>query len=130
MAIQKNELLQVWSWRISVGTTIIVVSLSWLNGAGILDLIIRAGISFVVMFFLITGAISLFERMALQKPQEQQPSPTDGRGSLIDIALGEEEPQKSEMSEAKFAGQIDQDLSSGLPDSKRQAEIVRKMGWE
>ena len=130
MTVQNKELLQVWSWRISVGTTLIVVSLSWLNGAGILDLIVRAGVSFAVMYFLITGAISLFEKMALQKPQEQRPSSTVERGGLIDIALGEEEPQKSEVPNAKFAGQIDQDLSSGLPDSKRQAEIVRKMGWE
>ncbi|MDR3541362.1 MAG: hypothetical protein P4L69_10410 [Desulfosporosinus sp.] len=130
MVVQNNELLKVWSWRFSVGTAVIVVLLSWLNGVEIPDLMIRAGISFGVMYFLMNGAISLFKRMALQTPQEKQPSSPSGRGGHIDVSLGEEELQKPEVPDAKFAGQLDQDLSSGLPDSERQAEIVRRMGWE
>lgn len=129
MTVQNNELLQVWSMRISVGTAVIVVLLSWLNGVGISDLMIRAGVSFGVMYLLSAGALSLFDRMAPQKPQEKQSSSTAGRGDLIDFSVGEEELQKPQMPDANFPGQVDQDLSSGLPDSQHQAEIVRRMGW-
>lgn len=130
MIVQNNELLQVWSRCISVGTAVIVVLLSWFNGVRLPDLMVRSVVSFGVIYLLMAGTLSLFDRMAPQKPQEKQPSSAAGCGGFIDFSVGEEDLQKPQVPDVKFPGQVDQDLSSGLPDSERQAEIVRRMGWE
>lgn len=130
MAVPKKELLRIWSMRFSAGTAVIVVLLSWLNGVQIQGLMVRAGISFGVIFLLTFGTINLFDRMAPQEPQEEQLSSPTGRGDLIDFSVGEEELPKPQVPDEKFAGQVDRELFSGMPDSKRQAEILRRMGWE
>lgn len=43
------------------------------------------------------------------------------------VADGQDE---SPDPDAKAAGQVDPFLSEGMPDAERQAEIVRRMGWE
>jgi hypothetical protein len=124
---------QTWAMRITLGTTLIVVGLSWINAAKIPDLIMRGGISFGVMYLLLAGILSLFEKTAPQEPQEtlegQQSGPDAGRGGVIDFSVGEDDigPQTPP---SNFAGQVDPNLSSGLPGSEKQAEIVRRMGWD
>ena len=131
MAVQNSELLQVWSMRLSLGTALIVVSLSWINGVSLIDLMVRAGVSFGVMYLLTAGILTLFERTAPQEPETEQLSSDDsGRGGVIDFSVGDDELQKPEVQDSKLPGQVDRDLSAGLPDSERQAEIVRRMGWE
>ena len=130
MAVPKKELLRVWSMRFSAATAVMVVLLSWLNGVQIQGLMVRAGISFGLIYLLTFGTLNLFDRMAPSEPQEEQPSSSRGRGDLIDFSVGAEELQKPQVPNTKFAGQVDQELFSGQPDSKRQAEIVRRMGWE
>lgn len=136
MAVENNEVYQVWAMRLSIFTTIVVVLLSWNNGLKVLDLIVRAGVSFGVMYLLTVGSLSLFERTAPQKPQSIQADLDPSRGGNIDFTLGDDELigddelLGSPGQDTKFPGQIGRDLSSGLPGSERQAEIVRRMGWE
>lgn len=130
MAVQNIELLQVWAMRLSLVTTLVVVLLSWINGVMIVDLMVRAGVSFGVMYLLTVGILSLFERTASQEPQSEQSSSDSGRGGIIDFSVGDDELQGSHSQDSKLPGQVDQDLSAGLPNSEQQAEIVRRMGWE
>ena len=126
MTVQYSELFQVWSLRLALVTTFIVVLLSWLNAVKIFDLIVRAGVSFGVMYLLMAGTYTLFERAA---PQKEQSSSDSERGGLIDISVGDDELQKT-VQDTRFAGQVDPGLSEGIPDGERQAEIVRRMGWD
>lgn len=130
MAVQNNEMYQVWAMRLSIITTIVVVLLSWMNGLKVLDLIVRAGVSFGVMYLLTVGSLSLFERAAPQKPQTIEADLDSSRGGTIDFTLGDDELLSSPGQDTGFPGQIGRDLSSGLPGSERQAEIVRRMGWD
>lgn len=129
MAVQNRDLFQVWAMRLSLGTTLIVVLLSWINGVRMLDLMVRAGISFGVMYLLMAGILSLFERTGSQKSEAEQSDADIGRGGVIDFSVGDDELQQPLVQDSKLPGQVDQDLSAGLPDSEQQAEIVRRMGW-
>ena len=129
MAVQYSELFRVWALRLALVTTFIVVLLSWLNAVKIFDLIVRAGVSLGVMYFLMVGTLSLFEKTAPQKPQDEQISPNSGRGGFVDISVGDDELQTPQVQDTRFAGQVDPGLSDGIPDGERQAEIVRRMGW-
>ncbi|TGE40236.1 hypothetical protein E4K67_03215 [Desulfosporosinus fructosivorans] len=126
----KKEVYQKWVLILSLVTAIIVVFLSWINAVKTFELIVRAGVSFGVMYILMAGSLSLFERTALQEPQD---SPLDSAavyGGNIDFSVGDDQPLASEVQEERIAGQVDRDLSSGLPSSERQADIVRSMGWD
>jgi len=129
MAVQKRELYQIWAMRLSLVTAVIVLLLSWINKVGFFDLMVRAGVSFGVIYLLMAGILNLFERTAPQKSQNSQPDLASDCGSNIDFSVGDDEPLGLQGQDAGFPGQIDRDLSSGLPDSERQAEIVRRMGW-
>ena len=135
MAVEDSVVYQLWARRITLATTLIVVVLSWLNAVKIPDLMIRAGISFGVMYFLMAGILSLFEKTASQKPKNSLKSSTPestteaGRGGVIDFSVGDEEP-RPQTQPASFPGQVDPNLSKGLPGSQQQAEIVRRMGWD
>ncbi|KGK90373.1 hypothetical protein DP73_06910 [Desulfosporosinus sp. HMP52] len=127
---QNRERYQVWSMRLSIGIMIIVLVLSRLNEIKLFDLMIRAAISFGVMYLLMTGTLTLFERTASQKPEEGEIDADNARGANIDFSVGDDELQAPSGQEAAFPGQVDRKLSSGLPDSERQAEIVKRMGWD
>ena len=139
MSIQDSVVYQRWAMYMTLATSLIVVVLSWINGVKIAEIIIRGAVSFGIMYLLMAGILTLFEKTATQKPQnEQQPSSESGRGGVIDFSVGEDE--LSELNELKpklqpelqpssFAGQVDPSLSKGLPGSQ-QAEIVRRMGWD
>jgi len=129
MAIENSVVYQIWAMRITLATTFIVVVLSWINAASIPDIIVRGGISFGVMYLLMAGILSLFEKTASQEPQEiKKPSPDAGRGGVIDFSVGDDELTK--IQNPSLPGQVNPNLSKGLPDSTQQAEIVRRMGWD
>jgi len=138
MAIQDSVVYQRWAMYMTLATSLIVVVLSWINGVTISDIIIRGAVSFGIMYLLMAGILTLFEKTATQKPQnEQQPSSESGRGGVIDFSVGEDELEalneltelKPKLQPSSFAGQVDPSLSKGLPGSQ-QAEIVRRMGWD
>jgi len=116
--------------RLAAVTTLIVVLLSWINEIRLLNIIIRAAVSFGVMYFLMIGSLNLFEKTAPQNHQDIQSDSASGKGGNIDFSVGEEELLSPQGTKAGFPGQIDPVLTSGLPDSEKQAEIVRRMGWQ
>ncbi len=130
MAVQNSVVFQMWARRISLATTFIVIVLSWINAVSIPNLIVRGGVSFGVMYLLMAGFLSLFEKTAAQEPQtKRQYSSEAGRGGVIDISVGDDE-LKPQRQDANFPGQVDPSLGKGLTGSKQQAEIVRRMGWD
>ncbi|HZK53850.1 MAG TPA: hypothetical protein VFC84_06640 [Desulfosporosinus sp.] len=142
METQNSEVYQIWAKRITLTTTLIVVGLSWLNDVTTLDLIIRGGISFGIMYSLMAGILSLFKNTASEKNRDYLKSSAEvgatdmGRGGVIDFSVGDEGAQleikpksEPEFKPSNFAGQVDPNLSKGLPGSAQQAEIGRRMGW-
>jgi hypothetical protein len=130
MADQNCVVYQIWIMRITLTTTLIVVVLSWINAVKIPGLIVRAGVSFGIMYFLLAGSLRLFEWAAPQEPQNELTCSDSGQGGFIDIAIGDDELQTPQVQDPSFPGQVDPSLSTGLPGSKQQAEIVRRMGWD
>lgn len=126
MPFQDSELFRIWTLRLALITAVIVLFLSWINGVKPFDLIVRGGVSFGVIYLLLTGTYNLFEKTA---PKNQDEQPSAGPGGLIDFSVGDDPLQPPPVQDTKFPGQVDQNLSTGLPDSERQAEIVRRMGW-
>ena len=129
MTSQNNDRVRVWIFRISIGTTLIVVLLSWSNALKLFDLVVRAGVSFGVMFLLLAGISSLFEKTALPAFQKGTSDSGSERGSLIDFSVGEEDILRPQSSASGFPGQVDSSLGNGMLDGEQQAEIVRRMGW-
>lgn len=137
MDVQNRGLFKVWALGLSIATTILVLLLSILNKIKIFDLALRAIFSFGVIYLLTVGSLTLFERTANQKPEEDSQSDSNSDfGGNIDFTVGEDESleqaqvPKPPEPDVKPAGQIARDLSSELPGSERQAEIVRRMGWD
>jgi len=130
MTEQNSEMFQSWAMRITLATTLIVVVLSWLNAVRILDIIIRGVISFGVMYLLMAGILNLFEKTAVQESYYEDNLSSDaGRGEVIDFSVGDEELEP-QIQPSSYPGQVDPSLSTGLPGSKQQADIVRRMGWD
>lgn len=129
MTSQMSELVKIWTFRLSLGTALIVAILSWINGVRFFDLTVRIGVSFGVIYLLLNGIFMMFQRTALPKSPSEKTNTTPDRGGLIDFSVGDEVP-KLPLEDPLFPGQVDPSLSTGLSDSKRQADIVRRMGWD
>lgn len=121
-------MLKIWAWRLALGTAIGVGILSWQMNAGFIRIVIRMILSFLLIYGLSYGSLYGFEKAA--PPVEDLPeiifsegAANEGRGAFLDVAVGEEEM------EFPLAGQVDADLSEGLPDAEKQADMVRRMGW-
>lgn len=131
MADEKSGEYQIWTMRISLATTLIVVVLSWLNTVRTLDIMVRSVVSFGVMYLLMSGIHSLFEMTAYPKTENKpQISMDTSRGGVIDFSVGDDDDLSPQLQQANFPGQVDPSLGEGLPGSKQQADIVRRMGWD
>ncbi|MGC7870304.1 hypothetical protein ACPUYX_02105 [Desulfosporosinus sp. SYSU MS00001] len=124
--MKSNLNFTVWLMRISLIVALIVALLSWLNGVQIFNIIVRAGVSFGIIFLLLIGTLRAFEKTASSEPAPDKDAA--GRGGLVDISVGEDD-LTSLVQSSDVPGQVDKDLSLGLPDSKKQADIIRRMGW-
>ncbi len=129
MAVDNIVGYQNWAMRITLTTTSIVVLLSWLNQVRILEILVRGGTSFLVMYFLMAGIRSLFEKTASQEEVKPYSITDGGRGGVVDFSVGDDETSP-QIQSSSFPGQVNPSLSAGLPGSKQQADIVRRMGWE
>ncbi|WP_407307352.1 hypothetical protein [Desulfosporosinus sp. SB140] len=129
MTTQISELIKTWTLRISLATALIVALLSWFNGVRSFDLVIRTGLSFGILYLLFSSILMAYQKTSLPEPQLEQTSPPPERGGVIDFSVGDEVPS-TDSDESLFPGQVDPSLSIGLEDSKRKADIVRRMGWE
>lgn len=143
-----KEILSIWAWRLALGTTILVGILSWQTDVGFLWIIIRMILSFLFIYGLSYGSLYGFEKAAPPTEKIMEDIPGTGRvngtergiGALLDVAVGQEEMESDtpspeeggvtlEQGGSSRAGQVDPDLSQGMPDAEKQAEMVRRMGW-
>lgn len=140
MSPVNREKIHIWILRLSLLTAAIVALLSWISGILLSQVVLRAGVAFLVIYILVRGSFALFEKGA---PVPETPAlKASAQGTLLDIAVGDETISGNDTLSGDSAksggtsqgaknlpGQIEPSLSSGLPDSERQAEIVRRMGW-
>lgn len=128
MTPQMSDLFKIWIFRLSLGIALIVALLSWVNGLRFFDVAVRSGVSFGVIFLLLSSILMVFQKTALPVPESEPSGKVSGRGGIIDFSVGDEVPT-SKTDEELFPGQVDPNLSLGLTDHKRKADIVRRMGW-
>ncbi|MDQ7096216.1 hypothetical protein REC12_21705 [Desulfosporosinus sp. PR] len=124
-----SGLFKIWILRVSLAIAAIVVLLSWVNGVRSFDLVVRTGLSFGILYLLLSAILMAFQKTSLPEPQAEETGSTPEPGGVIDFSVGDE--TLSLKSDAPlFPGQVDPSLSIGLEDGKRKADIVRRMGWE
>ena len=130
----------MWAWRFSTLVALLVGLLSWWNGVEPFSLIFRIALAFAVIFGLTSGSFYLFTKFAPLSAEETPADGGDGRGGLLDVTVGDDPENSPESNEGKGMeaqampkdwrpGQLSPSLMGGLPDDKKQAEIVRRMGW-
>ena len=132
MAARYKKLYRIWSLRLSLGTALIVLALSWINEIKFFDLILRAGVSFGLIYLLTMGTLSLFEKAAPAQADDSQEDSEAECGTAIDFSVGDAEDEvllASLGQDHELPGQVNRDLKTGLPSSEKQAEIVKRMGW-
>ncbi|MDP4127901.1 MAG: hypothetical protein Q8912_13300 [Bacillota bacterium] len=129
MTSQNTQFVRVWAFRFSFVTMMIVVVLSWINAVKLVDVIVRAGVSFGGMFLLLVGSWNLFERTALPSLQNGPTEAVSERGGLVDVSVGDKDVLAPQAIDTAFPGQVAPSLSEGILDGEQQAEIVRRMGW-
>lgn len=86
-------------------------------------------LSYLLIYGLSYGSLYGFEKAApssedLSRNIASEGEANEGRGVFLDVAVGEEEMERS------LAGQLDDNLSAGLLDAEKQADMVRRMGWD
>ncbi|MEA4900857.1 hypothetical protein [Desulfitobacterium sp.] len=123
-----KETLRIWAWRLALGTALVVGILSWVTKVGFLRIMIRIILSYLLIYGLSYGSLYWFEKAAPPgddvPPDNRVEDELNGtRGALFDVAVGEDEM------DPPIAGQVNADLSEGLPDAEQQADMVRRMGW-
>lgn len=99
------------------------------------------------MYGLSYGSLYVFKKNSILPNEDNLDSSRDGNtnnlsGALLDVAVGQEDEQwdmpptdeqEKNISQGKSvslrAGQLNADLSQGMPDIDKQADMVRRMGW-
>lgn len=123
-----NETLRIWAWRLALATAIIVGILSWLTKVSFLWVMLRMIFTFLLMYGLSYASLYGFEKAASPSEDDLEKDSfegevNEGRGAFLDVAVGQEDM------DTPLAGQVDADLSEGLPNAEKQADMVRRMGW-
>lgn len=122
-------------YKLALGSGIIVLIFSIINGYGFLYIIFRTALAFILIYFLGQGLLKLWQSITPTHKQQGQ-----SLSQFIDVMVGEDlisendeevvskgANQKSEG----LPGQIRIDLKKDLPeDDKTKAEMVRRMGWQ
>ncbi len=123
-----REVLKVWIWRLAVVTALSVGVLSWLGGVPLLILVLRMGLAFALMYGLSVVGLVLFEQGGAQV--EAAPDGERGKGSLIDIAVGEYATTQSEdrANGNVLAGQDADAGSEARLKAERGPEASHKQG--
>lgn len=138
----KLETLHVWARRLALMVSLVVALLSVLSGVSFLRVVLRAILGFALIYGMIELSLYLFEKTSTSEPEV---------GALLDIAVGQEgelssgSPEQGEdtygtsygptgyptgrIGQSPLPGQVNQELTQGIPSDEKQAEIVRRMGW-
>lgn len=139
--------MRIWAWRFALGTAVIIGILSWKTGVSFLRIMIRIIFSYLLMYGLSYGSLYGFKKTGILEKEDNANSSEDigvnhSAGAFLDVAVGQEDlerhipddkEQETNNSPGKSgtlrAGQLDADLSQGMPDTEKQADMVRRMGW-
>ncbi|WP_425806984.1 hypothetical protein ACHOLT_07620 [Desulfitobacterium sp. Sab5] len=142
-----DETMRIWAWRFALGTAVIIGILSWKTGVSFLRIMIRIIFSYLLMYGLSYGSLYGFKKTGILEKEDNANSLVERAvnntsGAFLDVAVGQEDSQwdiprdteqeqdnSSEKNSALIAGQLNADLSQGMPDTEKQAEMVRRMGW-
>ncbi|MDA8229140.1 MAG: hypothetical protein M0T74_15850 [Desulfitobacterium hafniense] len=135
-----SEKLFSWSWRLSLVVSGLVVLLSFNSGVLTGTLVIRGFVSFLSIYALTYSSLVLFNRY--NPDWKEDVANGQARGVYLDLAVGNdtdglpdltgnshELPVSGYVAQTRLPGQVEPSLATGLTDDKRQAEIVRRMGW-
>lgn len=119
----KNRIF-LWIWQAALCSALVVGVLSWINGSGLTQCILRSGLTFFVVYSVSAWFVHLFRTSAGR-------SDIEARGALLDVAVGlDDDPGHGGLGNRQpFPGQIETDLGSGKMDRERQAQILQRMGW-
>lgn len=125
MTTEVYETLKAWILRVSLAIACIIGLLSLLAGIKLISSVVRAGVTCLLFYLLLTAILTVFQKTALPEPEVETgaESVLNGRGGVIDFSVGDSEGSAERL----FPGQIDPDI---IGDGKHAAEVVRKMGWE
>lgn len=142
-----DETLKVWAWRFALGTAVIIGILSWKTGVSFLQIMVRIIFTYLLMYVLSYGSLYGFNKTAILPKKDtadslEERAVNNTSGAFLDVAVGQEDSQwdiprdteqekdnSPEKNSALIAGQLNADLSQGMPDTEKQAEMVRRMGW-
>ena len=90
MEFPELEQIRIWIWRFSVLVAVLVGLLSWHNGIGLFNLILRVAIAFLVIYALLAGGCELFSRYSPSPPEPPDANGLDGRGTVFDVTVGDD----------------------------------------
>lgn len=142
-----DETLRVGAWWFALGIASLVGILSWMTGVSFLWIIIRIIFSYLLMYGLSYGSLYVFKKNSILPNEDTLDSSRDKNtnnlsGALLDVAVGQEDEEwdmppaaEQEMNTipgqrvSMRAGQVNADLSQGMSDTEKQADMVRRMGW-
>ncbi|MHB8126795.1 MAG: hypothetical protein ACYDEJ_14410 [Desulfitobacteriaceae bacterium] len=134
MDFSHEEQLRLWSRDLSLVAAILISLLSWIKGITFGWIVVRAIITFLVIYGLTLVSVVLFVKTAYSDLEEEVIGQNHNQGTLIDISLGKDVVDQientSEIGVGAYAGQVDPDLASGVVSHRQQADIVRRMGWK
>ena len=142
-----DETLRVGAWWFALVIASLVGILSWMTGVSFLWIKIRIIFSYLLIYGLSYGSLYVFKKNSIFHSEDNLDSSRDRNvnnlsGTLLDVAVGQEDEQwdmppaaEQEMNISPAqrvslrAGQVNADLSQGMPDTEKQADMVRRMGW-
>lgn len=130
MAVLNRSKIESFFYKLALGSGMLVLLFSILNGYGFLYIIFRTGLAFILIYFLGQGLLMLWQSISpAQQPKKQN-------SSLFDVMVGDDsdisdnEKDSAKKSES-LPGQIRIDIQKDLPeDDNTKAEMVRRMGWQ
>ncbi len=137
MTLSEKLSLEAIIVKLALTAAGIVLLFSILNGYPVLTVTLRTVFSFFLIYFLGVVLLELWEKFS-------PPPPESDTGSKIDIILGDIAALENELDGSlglrdhaaaatysrRIPGQIASAMQNGLPDAKKQAEIIRRMGLE
>jgi len=147
MASKQKMTIQGFFFRLGLVIAVIVCVFSVNGGYGFLAILVRTGLSFLLVYLLGQALVSIWK--AISPPPPKDSIYVDR--ATIDVLLGalehkKENPEEKDKDNSKnkdknkdqnkimnkrkeYPGQIADEMLNGTMDAGKQAEIVRKMGW-
>lgn len=128
MTIPQRWKVESLFYRLALGASLIVFLISVFNGFGVISIILRTALSFMMIYFLGQGLLMLWQIIS--------PPPGQYSGRYFDMFVGEDNLSHNQENEKTgerlegLPGQVRMDIKNGLPeDADTKAELVRRMGW-